>query len=95
MTSETRTFIETTDVSGIEIECSYCHIKSLFPISECSKIDARCPHCEKKWFDSNENAQDKTVCPAADNLRAVAANLRLLGGVRTDVHAKIRVYLSI
>lgn len=94
MTTENQTKIETGDISAIEVECSHCHVTSVFPLAECSRIDSRCPHCEKKWFDAKEDARDKTVCPAADNLKAIAANLSLLSGTRIDVHAKIRIHLT-
>lgn len=94
MTSETRVLIEVGDISAIEIECQKCSVTSTFPISECSKINAGCPHCEKKWFDTNDNVRDKTVCPATDSLRAIASNLSALNSkTRTDIHAKIRIHL--
>jgi hypothetical protein len=94
MTSENQTKIEAADISAIEIECSDCHVKSAFPLSECSRIRSRCPHCEKKWFDAREDVRNVTVCPAADNLKAIAANLCLLTGNRTDIHATIRIHLT-
>lgn len=90
MTRETRTFIDAGDISGIEIECQNCKVKNLFPISKCSKIGVHCPHCDKKWFDSN----DDSVCPALNNLYAVATNLVALNTTRTDIHARIRVHLN-
>ncbi len=94
MTSENQTKIEATDISAIEVECSHCHVKSVFPLAECSRIDSRCPHCEKKWFDAKEDVRDKTVCPAADSLRTIAAELSALSSERTDLHAKIRIHLK-
>jgi hypothetical protein len=94
MTSENQVRIETGDISAVEVECSHCHIRSVFPLAECARIDSRCPHCEKKWFDTRQDAHDKTVCPAADNLKAIAANLCLLSGTRTDIHARISIHLT-
>ena len=94
MTSETRVFIEIGDVSEVEIECLKCNVKSTFPISSCSKLDARCPHCEKIWFDTRDDVRDKTVCPAVDSLRTIATELSALNSQRTDIHAKIRIRLT-
>jgi hypothetical protein len=94
MTSETRVFIEVGDVSGIEIECLKCTVKSTFPISSCAKIDGLCPHCEKPWFDKHTDERDKTTYPAVDSIRAIAAELSALNTKRTDIHAKIRIHLN-
>jgi len=95
MTSETRTLIETGDISGIEVECEKCKVKSIFPVSSGFKIAVYCPHCNQKWFDETSDPHTgQNICLVTDSLRAVGSHLWALSTKRTDIHAKIRLHLN-
>src|SRR5258708_15108779 len=94
MTSETRTLLETGDITGIEMECEKCLVKSIFPVSSGLKITVYCPHCDKKWLDQTEDSRGDTVCPAANSLGAIGSHLWPLSSTRTDIHAKIRLFVN-
>ncbi len=98
MTSETRTFIEATDIAGVEIECQYCHSTIFYPIvalADAKKLPANCPQCNHGMFDvlpTNSQSQYTQFpsYPAIDDLQKIAASLRDLVRERTDIHASIR-----
>jgi ssDNA-binding Zn-finger/Zn-ribbon topoisomerase 1 len=95
MTSEIRTFIETKDVLGIEIECPKCHVRDTFPILGNFNLTVNCPHCNIPWFDEIKGTQiPRDTCPAIESLRAVALHLWALSNPRTDIHGKIRIQIS-
>lgn len=95
MTSEMRTLIELSDVSGIEMECPKCHVKTTFPIAEPANFTVSCPYCNKPWFDGTpDKYTGKNVFPAFESLQAVASHLRALTNTRTDVHALVRLHIN-
>jgi hypothetical protein len=54
MPTESRTFIELSDISGVEFECPKCQAKILYPIKRhYEPLPENCPSCGQKWFDSN------------------------------------------
>jgi predicted RNA-binding Zn-ribbon protein involved in translation (DUF1610 family) len=54
MPSESRTFIELSDISGVEFECPKCQAKILYPIKRhYEPLPENCPSCGQKWFDHN------------------------------------------
>jgi hypothetical protein len=56
MPSESRTFIELSDISGVEFECPKCQAKILYPIKRhYEPLPENCPSCGQKWFDNNPN----------------------------------------
>jgi hypothetical protein len=95
MTSETRTFIEAKDVVGIELSCKDCAAKITFPISKPLKMGVACPNCGAKWFDAaHDTARNKDSYPAHDSLTAIAAHLKALSEIRTDIHATLRFQIE-
>jgi hypothetical protein len=95
MTSETRTMIELQDIIGIEIECSECHTKISFPISDRFKIGPNCPHCNKPLFDGTPDLRTGSIAyPAPDSLRAIAMHLLAMSQTRTDIHGLIRLHIN-
>jgi hypothetical protein len=56
MPTESRTFIELSDISGVEFECPKCEAKILYPIKRhYEPLPENCPSCGQKWFDNNSN----------------------------------------
>jgi phage FluMu protein Com len=54
MATETRTFINLSDLSGIEFECRNCNAKILYPIQKhYQPLSEKCPSCKKPLFDNN------------------------------------------
>src|ERR1035437_2488789 len=95
MTSETRTLIEPDDITGVEMECDQCHVKTIFPITTQLKLKAHCPHCGKQWFDDAINKQTgSSTFPAIDSLHALAAHLWALSSTRTDIHGRLRLHIN-
>ena len=98
MTSETRTFIEAGDIAGVEVECRECHSTVFYPLAaveKAEKVLATCPQCNRGLFDmATADAQSRYVqfptYPAIGDLHKIAAGLRSLVHVRTDIHANIR-----
>lgn len=98
MTRETRTFIKTGDITGIEIECPKCHLTVVYPVNvkEIIKIGPNCTHCNHTLFDSTHNSvYPETHFPAIDAIQDIAANVRKLTRPdRTDIHANVRLCIN-
>ena len=97
MTNETRTFIQTADISGVEVECPKCFLTIFYPIAAVEKVTemlAGCPNCGHGFFDHTSN---RTVeYPAINDLQKSAAALRSLNRPdRTDIHANLRFRVNI
>jgi hypothetical protein len=59
MPSESRTFIQLTDILGVEFECPKCQAKILYPIKKhYEPLPEKCPSCGQVWFDENPNLAD-------------------------------------
>jgi hypothetical protein len=96
MTSETRMLIGLDDISGVEIECSKCHLTILYPISQLFKIAPHCPHCKQEWFNAiPDKFPSDAAYPAIESISSIAASLRALTrDDRTDIHAQVRLQLK-
>lgn|SRR5579862_7527656 len=97
MTSETRTFIELRDITGIELECRGCQTRIFTPLHvRLDKIGVSCPSCGNEWFQMTSDPRTgSTLCPAMDQLRAMIDKLRLLASSdRADVVANIRLHVK-
>jgi hypothetical protein len=95
MTSETRILVEANDITGLEVECSRCHVKIIYPISEWLRPESQCKNCPNRLFDATTNNQTgENVYPAIEALRELVGNLWSLSQVRTDIHANIRLQLK-
>jgi hypothetical protein len=88
MTSETKTFINATDIAGIEVECQQCHVTIFYPVSameERAQIIARCPHCNGDLFDAAPAPAPHFAhfpsYPAVDDLHKIASGLRALTSI--------------
>jgi hypothetical protein len=56
MPSESRTFIQLTDILGVEFECPKCEAKILYPIKKhYDPLPESCPSCGERWFNENSN----------------------------------------
>ena len=53
MTSETRTLVDVSDISGIEL--NKCGAKILYPLEKYQIALSQCPNCNDHWFLGNEN----------------------------------------
>jgi hypothetical protein len=51
MTSQTKHYIELSDIVAIRIECGGCHASTSLPIADNLKTNAIkvCPHCNEQW----------------------------------------------
>jgi len=102
MTSETRTFIEATDIAGVEMECPKCFSTIFYPIAaleEAKNIPSNCPQCNRVMFDVlPTNPESHYVqfpsYPAINDLQKIAAGLRSLVRERTDIHTQIKFRIN-
>jgi len=54
MPSESRTFIQLSDLLGVEFECPKCRAKILYPIKKhYEPLPESCPSCGQLWFNEN------------------------------------------
>lgn len=96
MTSEKRTFLELSDVLGVEVECPTCKFGAFFPTEKTQKIPAFCPQCNATWFDDKVGDYGKTTYPAIDSLLNVSAELRSLTHKdRKDIHTSVRIRVNV
>ena len=49
MTSETRTTIEPWDIKSIELECTQCGFRVVWPLHEWRSGYVKCSHCGASW----------------------------------------------
>lgn len=49
MTSETRTTIEATDITAVEIKCVNCGLRSIWQLQEWDNSFQKCSHCGAAW----------------------------------------------
>jgi hypothetical protein len=98
MTSETRTFVESKDIAGIEVECRRCHSTVFYPLATLEdegKLKPNCPHCNQGQFDMTPTNPESPYIqhpsyPAINDLHKIAAGLCSLIRERTDIHANVR-----
>lgn len=93
MTTETKTFIELSDIVTIKLECPTCGIATSIPLASVpSTISAVC-QCRERFFDERANRHpSQNQYPAIDSLLAIANNLvALTRSDRTDLRAKIMI----
>lgn len=54
MPSESRTFIQLSDILGVEFECPKCQARILYPIRKhYEPLPESCPSCGQVWFNEN------------------------------------------
>lgn len=96
MTSETRTFIDPGDISGIEVECPECHLTVFYPIGGERTMDiwVACAHCMHRFFDK-AGKEGSNNYPAINELQKIVSALRaLLRPERTDIHTNVRFRIT-
>jgi hypothetical protein len=53
MTTETKTFIEITDIAGLEFSCPKCQTKVLYPLDKkYDRLADKCPNCYEPWLEN-------------------------------------------
>lgn len=57
MTSETHTFLEFSDLIGIQLECLKCGAKATRPLGHIQTYPVRCENCKEEWFIGNETGK--------------------------------------
>jgi len=53
MTIQRRTFIDPSDIIGIEFECTHCHSRCSIPLDRYDRKVEACPNCNEKWLNTN------------------------------------------
>jgi hypothetical protein len=59
MTNEQRSFIESSDIVGFELECPKCHTQICYKMDETINLSSACPNCRTEFYSrpSNEEAR--------------------------------------
>jgi len=84
MTVEKRCFIDLQDITGVEIECSKCRTKILFPAFDSDKLSVQCPNCGVLFFD-----------PKKDDLQAIVDLGNKLNDVANRGLSGIRLHINL
>jgi hypothetical protein len=79
MTTETQTFIQPSDLRAVRIECSKCHIKSIFSLADeesrkrvrVTFSNFQCPHCKETWFTHQDGSYVDKVVKFFEGLEAL------------------------
>jgi hypothetical protein len=92
MTTETRVFIELSDIVGIEFECPKCATKILYSLSKSyDRLAEKCPNCFEPWFEEpNRRISDPTT---SELIRRTVESLRNISST-TQVKAHVRAQIS-
>lgn len=56
MTPERRIAIHLSELTGVEYECSDCHMRCFVSFDDFKKIPVLCPNCEKRWFGESQTS---------------------------------------
>lgn len=78
MTSQTKVFIELSDITALRLECKRC--KATLSLALSNEIDVKklrvCPNCSNPWTMLPEgNTIELTVKGAIDSLKTLAASI--------------------
>ena len=95
MTKETRTLIELSDVTAIEVECRDCKAKIVYPLAKTyDKIVQRCPNCNDDLFVLNSEPGVPPHSSSMENIRSIIKIVRALGKPGPDLKANIRLQVN-
>jgi len=82
VTLEKRCFIEFSDITGVELECSRCHVKMMFPSFDLKHLAVQCQNCREVFFDPK--GQDLQMLAELGNKLADLRG-RNLKGIRLQI----------
>jgi hypothetical protein len=91
MTSEHRTLIDLTDITGVEFECTHCGAKVLYPFDRHDRLIDQCPNCHEHWL-VDSPMRHPSAATTADGVKKVIASLHLLS---KDPMVRARVRLLV
>ncbi len=55
MTSQTKQFIEVSDLLGVRLECKYCGGSLLISLRKTVTLPLTCVNCNSDWFDDPDS----------------------------------------
>jgi hypothetical protein len=93
MSSESRTFIELSDITGMEFECPKCEAKILYPIKKhYEPLPENCPSCGAAWFDENpaRSADQPQIVEVVQKTLISLHNISETPAIRTRVRLNIK-----
>jgi hypothetical protein len=78
MTSQTKYFIDVSDIIALRFECKHCHATTSLPISSDIRIESlrACPNCNEPWARMNESSIEIAIKKFVDNFKEFEAVLR-------------------
>ncbi len=94
MTSEQRTLIELTDITGIEFECpaADCKAKILYPFqAEYKRLSEQCPNCGRPWFGARPERYQDSPTPAAQAKQLFAALHKIANDQLLQAHVRLSI----
>jgi hypothetical protein len=80
MTSQTRHYIEVSDILAIRCECRECHAVLTLPLSrDAGKSLLVCPRCNKGWARQENSTSEVLIDEFAQKVEQLAGTLPHLG----------------
>jgi DNA replicative helicase MCM subunit Mcm2 (Cdc46/Mcm family) len=78
MTTQTKTFIELSDILAVRVQCSKCQSTVTMPITrEMSFAGMRhCPNCGKPWLVLEMTSKESEIAACAATIRATSDLLK-------------------
>jgi Zn finger protein HypA/HybF involved in hydrogenase expression len=80
MTSQTKHYIEVSDILGIRCECKNCHAVLTLPLAkDVGNTLLKCPRCGKPWTRLENSTHEIQVSEFAAKVETLAAQLPNFG----------------
>jgi len=97
MTSQTKHYIELSDIAGIRIECGGCHASISLPISDNLKTHGIkvCPYCNEPWAQLIQGANlEQRFKDFAHTLEDLKNSLKIIREHDKDYKALVALELT-
>ena len=77
MTTQTKTFIEVSDIIGLRVDCGKCGATVTLPISDGMNFKglSRCQNCNEPWLDVMKSTIEPEVSACASAIKAASDRL--------------------
>jgi len=99
MTSETRTFVDFSDILSIEMECQKCHTKQTRPIGNTTRFPTHCASCGpgaggSEWFFSDSERDYVELREFSNRLQRIAELSESLQSKKLKIRLEIKPSIS-
>jgi ribosomal protein S27AE len=78
MTTQTKTFIELSDILSVRVECGKCHSTVTIPIDRKMSFSGmgHCPNCGEAWLQAGPTTKEPEMKACFEMIRATADILK-------------------